>query len=399
MSPCCPQITNCSSRSALIGALSLLLWTPVVLAQPVNDECENAEGPLSVPSVTAGTTVDSTPDGVGLCETSTTDGGVWYKVIGTGNRMTATTCENQTPPGSADYDSKITVLCSCGLECIGGNDDEPGCNMQSTFSWCTESGVEYFILVHGFLLDPSGAFELSLFDDGVPCGAPTVECDGDDIPAVGVGASTCCSPTGNNAPGCDDQACADLVCTGDPFCCDIEWDFMCSGLAGDQCGDLCNPGVCADGQTANCDDNCPNDANPDQADSDGDGLGDACDFCEGDNATGDNDNDGLCNDIDDTPDGDPDNGNGNGNENGNDNTNGNDNDNVNGNADDDGDGIPDNIDPCLNDSVNDADGDGICDTTQAPVGQQCCGGGLPLVAPALLLLSRNWLRRRARTRR
>ena len=47
-----------------------------------------------------------------------------------------------------------------------------------------------------------------------------------------------------------------------------------------------------------CPDNCPSTANADQADVDSDGIGDACDTCEGDNSTGDTDGDGLCADVD-----------------------------------------------------------------------------------------------------
>ncbi len=61
-------------------------------------------------------------------------------------------------------------------------------------------------------------------------------------------------------------------------------------------GDSDNDGVCDDN------DNCPNTANPNQADSDNDGIGDACDTvdpCQG--LGGDSDNDGICNDNDPCP--------------------------------------------------------------------------------------------------
>jgi hypothetical protein len=48
--------------------------------------------------------------------------------------------------------------------------------------------------------------------------------------------------------------------------------------------DTDNP--CEPGESTFCDDNCENDANPDQADVDDDGIGDVCDA--------DNDNDGIC---------------------------------------------------------------------------------------------------------
>jgi hypothetical protein len=58
-----------------------------------------------------------------------------------------------------------------------------------------------------------------------------------------------------------------------------------------------NPDADSDGVFDSAD-NCPNDANADQADTDGDGAGDVCDLTP----TGDNDNDGVDNAIDNCPD-------------------------------------------------------------------------------------------------
>ena len=61
---------------------------------------------------------------------------------------------------------------------------------------------------------------------------------------------------------------------------------------GDTIGDVCEADSDQDG-TIDDDDNCPDDANPDQADSDGDALGDLCDP--------DDDNDGVADDSDNCP--------------------------------------------------------------------------------------------------
>ncbi len=47
-------------------------------------------------------------------------------------------------------------------------------------------------------------------------------------------AGSCCEPDGT--PGCDDPVCCGLVCASDPYCCDIEWDALCSAAAARHCG-------------------------------------------------------------------------------------------------------------------------------------------------------------------
>ena len=133
------------------------------------DDCHDAPM-LQCPSSITGSTIGATIDDAPYCVTSVTAPGVWVSVIGTGNTMTATTCN-----AFSNYDTKLCVYrCGCdNLACVTGNDDscqEFG-NLLSTVEWCGQVGEEYFILIHGWNA-LTGDFQLDIYDDGVPCGDP-----------------------------------------------------------------------------------------------------------------------------------------------------------------------------------------------------------------------------------
>ncbi|MCH8815772.1 MAG: thrombospondin type 3 repeat-containing protein [Chloroflexi bacterium] len=111
------------------------------------------------------------------------------------------------------------------------------------------------------------------------------DADGDGIPenADGAGEPGDNPCTGGNTVDCDDN-CAGLFNASQV---DADGDGVgnaCDACPQDAADDVDGDGICAGnnpcsgGETANCTDNCPNDANANQADTDGDGIGDACDL-------------------------------------------------------------------------------------------------------------------------
>lgn len=148
-------------------ALALAFSAGQAFAQ-ANDDCHTAQ-PLALGQRVTGNTdaafpdLDFPPD----CVFDNQFLGVWYSVVGDGTTLTASTCGPAT-----DFNTLLVVFCGeCnGLFCVGSNDDGE-CDFNAEFSWCTEVGTTYFIMVAGTNLD-TGNFEFTVTSDGIPCDDP-----------------------------------------------------------------------------------------------------------------------------------------------------------------------------------------------------------------------------------
>ncbi|MEZ4805894.1 MAG: T9SS type A sorting domain-containing protein [Flavobacteriales bacterium] len=149
---------------------SILLTAPLLsFGQPPNDACADALT-VSCGTVTSGTTVGAALDALDACGTEITAPGVWYLLEGNDMQVRISTCLEHS------YDTKLSVFTGpCeALQCLGGNDDIPGCDYGSEYGFHAESGTTYHILVHGYQED-TGTFDL------------VVECT--DLPNDGCGSA------------------------------------------------------------------------------------------------------------------------------------------------------------------------------------------------------------------
>jgi hypothetical protein len=153
---------------------------------------------------------------------------------------------------------------------------------------------------------------------------------------------------------------------GDAFVAKICYDS--TDTDGDGIGDACDPDDDNDG-VLDAADNCPNTANPDQEDVDSDGVGDACDDCPND-PDNDADGDGVCGDIDNCPTvSNP------------------------GQGDTDGDGVGDTCDNCptaSNPGQADSDGDGFGDACEKILTVNLVGGGAGGGSRVVALEGEGW---------
>jgi len=162
--------SGCGTAS-LCGTSTVSCITCSAPSAPVNDLVCNAYA-ISCGQLLSATTVNATNSGTGennTCGVSQTMPGVWFKITGTGQIMTAYLCNTV-------WDSKISIFsgpnCS-SLTCVGGNDDlGPSCATTSaSYQWTSVPGLNYYILVHGYSTNSS--FQIGLICTTPPPPDPT----------------------------------------------------------------------------------------------------------------------------------------------------------------------------------------------------------------------------------
>ena len=148
------------------GTVSFTLNCPS--SSPVNDACADATL-ISMPynSGIANNT-GATNDAPFSATCDDTGSNVWYKLIGTGNTITATTCDNNSV-----LDTELRVFigsCSATAE-VTCNDDFGSCSngVLSTVSFCSDAFAEYFIAVGYFDVGPGFGNYVLKVTEGTAC--------------------------------------------------------------------------------------------------------------------------------------------------------------------------------------------------------------------------------------
>jgi hypothetical protein len=189
------------NSSAIYGNFTLTIADGDPCGPADNDLCANAQL-VSIPSATAGTISWCSIDTVPSCYAVPAAPGVWYKLMGNGHLVSVDAC-------ISDFNNTISVFQGpdCDhLTCVGGDADS--CDSPNTlgakFTWCTHTGVTYWVLVFGASSTvTTGTFTFTVSDLG-PCDQNDF-CDGAilvDVPSVTDGTTQWYSSDYPAAPTC-----------------------------------------------------------------------------------------------------------------------------------------------------------------------------------------------------
>ncbi|MBL8801188.1 MAG: hypothetical protein JNN27_04275 [Planctomycetes bacterium] len=225
VAPGTPVGTSQLRVSIADGALSTQLFAGLEVrptAAPNNDACASALalGP-SLPASVSGTFAQATAEHNPLLSGSSiappgsmgARRGVWFRVVGTGTTLSASTCASPLNAGAIPDTVLMVLAGDCdALSVVAYNDDAPalcgagsGTERRSSVAWCAAAGETYWIWLAPFLGgSQTFAYTLDVVDDGLPCAsaAPFALCAAPSGGSLELEASV--GPAAND--GCDSNA-------------------------------------------------------------------------------------------------------------------------------------------------------------------------------------------------
>ena len=137
--------------------------------------------------------------------------------------------------------------CSCRKDC--GDSCTLDCCMPHAFTSCNDLNCCNSVCAEDpfccdFLWDTScAAAARAICNIGPTAACPPLEC-GDPL------AGNCCVQ--HIGPSCLNEACCEVVCASDPFCCATEWDGACAAIAGKSSSCPCDGPSCGSIETGSC---------------------------------------------------------------------------------------------------------------------------------------------------
>jgi hypothetical protein len=199
------------------GAIPLCGAPPACDPPNPNEECETAFDGGVIPAggsvVFSGSAQCASPD---CASFPIGQGNLWIKFsIPETRQITLEYCGSVGQWGNAWLNLALGCPCTGFTSAASFAFSCPDTNLQMT--WASLPAGEYYYPV---MIDPAfgsiGDYTITVSSAKA---GPTCPIPGDH---------DCCVQGG---PGCNDQACCDLVCAADPFCCNSAWDQLCVNAA------------------------------------------------------------------------------------------------------------------------------------------------------------------------
>ncbi len=170
-------VVSTSLEEVACGTPYVLRWNAKPIPPAPNDACEDALRIESLPAVMPGHTFGANEEpGLPDCPDGPMAPGVWYVVRGNGSNYVVNTCGAQ----EINYNHRISLYKgSCdALECVALDTHAAVCAAYvytPEVRWCTEPGVDYYILWNGEG-GRTGRFEVNIWDDGPAACEPLGAC-------------------------------------------------------------------------------------------------------------------------------------------------------------------------------------------------------------------------------